>query len=60
VDIPGEMFTFGVLKAAQAAGDLEALRHKDRRAIRLHISDDIMKGLDILMKAIDLVDERRK
>lgn len=60
LDIPDENFTFGVLKAAQAAGDLAALRTKDRRAIRLHISGDILKGLDILMKAIDLVDERRK
>ncbi len=60
IDIPGENLTFGVLKAAQSAGDLEALQHKDRRAIRLHISGDIMKGLDILMKAVDLVDERRK
>lgn len=60
LDIPGEDFTFGVLKAAQADGDLAALRAKERRAIRLHISGDILKGLDILMKAIDLVDERRK
>ncbi len=60
LDIPGERFTFGALKTAQAAGDLEALRHKERRAVRLHISGDIMKGLDIMMKAIDLVDERRK
>ncbi|MEP6984695.1 MAG: bifunctional transaldolase/phosoglucose isomerase [Chloroflexota bacterium] len=60
IDIPGENLTFGVLKAAQSAGDLEALRHKERRAIRLHIDHDLMQGLDILMKAIDLVDERRK
>ena len=60
LEIPGEGLTFGALKTAQAAGDLEALRHKERRAIRLDISGDIMKGLDILMKAIDLVDERRK
>jgi glucose-6-phosphate isomerase len=60
LDIPGENFTFGILKAAQAAGDLESLRHKDRRAIRLHISGNTLQGLDILKRAIDLVDERRK
>lgn len=60
IDIPGDQYTFGIVKAAQAAGDLEALRSKDRRAIRLHISGDIAQGLDVLMKAIDLVDERRK
>jgi len=60
ITIPGEPFTFGVLKAAQAAGDLEALRAKDRRAIRLHLTGDPVKGLEVLLKAIDLVDERRK
>ncbi len=60
LDIPDENFTFGILKSAQAAGDLQALRHKERRAIRLHISGDVMEGLNILKRAIDLVDERRK
>ncbi len=60
IPIPGEPFTFGTLKAAQAAGDLEALRAKDRRALRLHISGDIVKGIDVLLRAIDLVDARRK
>ncbi len=60
IAIPGEPFSFGTLKAAQAAGDLEALRAKDRRALRLHISGDIVKGIDILLRAIDLVDARRK
>ncbi|MCA0457689.1 MAG: bifunctional transaldolase/phosoglucose isomerase [Chloroflexi bacterium] len=60
IDIPGDVYTFGVVKAAQAAGDLEALRAKDRRVVRLHISGEIEQGLDVLMKAIDLVDERRR
>ncbi len=58
--IPGEPFSFGVLKAAQAAGDMEALLGKDRRAIRLHISGDLSDGVRALLKAIDLVDSRRK
>jgi transaldolase/glucose-6-phosphate isomerase len=57
--IPGEPYTFGTLKAAQAAGDLEALRGKDRRAIRLHISGDLAKGLAVIQKAVDMVAERR-
>jgi transaldolase / glucose-6-phosphate isomerase len=60
VAIPGETFSFGVLQAAQAAGDMEALRSKDRRAVRLHISGDMIKGLEIILRAIDLVDARRK
>lgn len=56
--IPGEAFSFGILKAAQAAGDMEALRNKDRRAVRLHISGDLSDGIRIILKAIDMVDER--
>jgi hypothetical protein len=60
IPIPGEQFSFGILKAAQAAGDLEALQGKDRRAARLHITGDLLTGLDALLRAIDLVDARRK
>lgn len=60
IEIPDEVITFGVLKAAQAAGDLEALHNKERRVVRLHISGHLVKGLGALLKAIDLVDERRK
>ena len=35
--IPGEAFTFGTLLAAQAAGDLEALRARGRRAVRVSL-----------------------
>lgn len=58
--VPGEPYTFGVLAAAQAAGDLEALRGKDRRAVRLHIAGSVEKGLNTLLKAIDMVEERRR
>ena len=33
--IPGEPYTFGVLKRAQALGDLQSLRAHGRRAIRM-------------------------
>ncbi|MBZ0284387.1 MAG: bifunctional transaldolase/phosoglucose isomerase [Anaerolineae bacterium] len=58
--IPGEPYSFGTLKAAQAAGDLEALRGKDRRALRLHLKGNVVDGLNALLKAIDLVEARRK
>lgn len=35
--IPGEEYSFGILERAQAAGDLEALLIRNRRAIRLHL-----------------------
>lgn len=60
LSIPDEKYTFGTLKAAQAAGDMEALVGKDRRAVRLHLGGDALSGLQALAKAIDLLEERRK
>ncbi|MFQ3568474.1 MAG: bifunctional transaldolase/phosoglucose isomerase [Aggregatilineales bacterium] len=57
--IPGTPYTFGTLKAAQAAGDLEALQTKGRRALRLHIGSDLVRGIEVLSTAIELVNQRR-
>ena len=51
VPIPDQPFTFSVLKQAQAAGDLRSLRDHGRRVIRLHISGDLIDGLDRLTDA---------
>ncbi len=40
--------TFGVLKAAQALGDLEALRQAGRRVVRLHLGADAVEALRAL------------
>ncbi|MBC7261207.1 MAG: transaldolase, partial [Chloroflexi bacterium] len=37
--------TFGVLKAAQALGDYQALLEAGRRVIRFHLGDDVPGGL---------------
>jgi transaldolase/glucose-6-phosphate isomerase len=59
--IPEAPYSFGVLKAAQAAGDLEALQSKGRRALRLHIENgDILGGLQKLLDAVELAGERRQ
>jgi len=58
IDIPDELFSFGTLNQAQAAGDLEALQTHDRRAFRLNISEDIMAGIDKLLAAIKFVEDR--
>jgi transaldolase / glucose-6-phosphate isomerase len=42
--IPGERFTFGQLMAAQAAGDLAALRERGRRAARVPLEDLLAWG----------------
>ena len=44
VKIPGAAYSFGVLQAAQAAGDLDSLQRHDRRAIHLHLTDPV-RGL---------------
>lgn len=58
--IPDAPYSFGVLKAAQAAGDLEALQSKNRRALRLHISGDLNAGLKKLADAVELAADRRR
>jgi transaldolase/glucose-6-phosphate isomerase len=51
-NVPGKPYTFGVLKRAQALGDLEALRKHGRRVVRIHLGHDISQGLAALQKAL--------
>jgi transaldolase/glucose-6-phosphate isomerase len=60
IDIPGADYSFGTLFNAQAAGDLQALYNHNRRAIRLHLGENRMEGLQKLLSAIDFVEARRK
>ncbi|MEJ2707058.1 MAG: bifunctional transaldolase/phosoglucose isomerase [Anaerolineales bacterium] len=55
VAIPGEKYSFGVLKRAQAQGDLQALHKHDRRAIRIHLGEHVQDGLDRLKERVDSV-----
>jgi transaldolase / glucose-6-phosphate isomerase len=50
--VPGQRYTFGVVKAAQARGDFEVLVERERRALRLHLSKDVHAGLTTLHAAI--------
>lgn len=52
LDVPGESFTFGVLKQAQQAGDFMALSKRERRLLRVHLGADVEGGLDILLDAL--------
>ena len=51
--VPGQKFTFGVVKAAQARGDFQVLAERNRRALRVHLTD-VDKGLTALESAIKL------
>jgi transaldolase / glucose-6-phosphate isomerase len=51
--VPGQKFTFGVVKAAQARGDFHVLADRNRRALRVHLKD-VEQGLAALESAIKL------
>jgi len=52
VVIPGEPYTFGVLKRAQALGDLQALRDHGRRVFHVSMGEDVAAGLVRLRDAV--------
>jgi transaldolase/glucose-6-phosphate isomerase len=39
LEVPGHSYSFGVVKAAQASGDLDVLVERDRRVLRIHLKD---------------------
>jgi transaldolase/glucose-6-phosphate isomerase len=51
IAIPGHRYSFGVVKAAQAKGDLAVLVERGRRALRVHLHD-VATGLPKLAQAI--------
>jgi len=50
--VPGQKYTFGVVKAAQARGDFQVLVDRGRRALRVHLGRDLKAGLGALLKAV--------
>jgi len=52
IDVPGHSYSFGVVKAAQAQGDLDVLVERGRRALRVHLRD-VDAGLAELARAMD-------
>jgi transaldolase/glucose-6-phosphate isomerase len=51
--VPGQKYTFGIVKAAQARGDLQVLTERGRRALRIHLGADVRYGLAKLASAMD-------
>ncbi|MGH2484735.1 MAG: bifunctional transaldolase/phosoglucose isomerase, partial [Ktedonobacterales bacterium] len=51
--IPGEPYTFGALKQAQALGDLRSLEAHGRRVIRIDLGEDISAGIQEVVRAAD-------
>ena len=46
--VPGQKYTFGVVKAAQARGDFQVLAERGRRALRVHLGKDLQSGISKL------------
>jgi transaldolase/glucose-6-phosphate isomerase len=51
--VPGQTYTFGVVKAAQARGDFQVLAERGRRALRVHLPKDVKAGLAGLRATIE-------
>jgi glucose-6-phosphate isomerase len=50
--VPGQKYTFGTVKAAQARGDFQVLAERGRRALRVHLQD-VESGLARLASAVE-------
>lgn len=51
--IPDQKYSFGIVIAAQAAGDLAVLEARGRRALRVHLGKDVSAGLKTLVAATE-------
>ena len=51
--VPGQKYTFGAVKAAQARGDFQVLAERGRRALRVHLGKDLKSGLATLQAAVE-------
>jgi len=52
LQVPGQKYTFGIVKAAQARGDFAVLAERGRRALRVHLGKNLKSGLATLTKAV--------
>ena len=50
--VPGQKYTFGIVKAAQARGDFQVLAERGRRALRVHLGSNLKAGLATLQAAV--------
>lgn len=51
--VPGQKYTFGAVKAAQARGDFQVLSQRKRRILRVHLSAPVENSLTQLSQALD-------
>ncbi len=51
--VPGEPYSFGVLVAAQALGDMESLSTRHRRVIRIHLGCGVEDGVRCIQESVE-------
>jgi hypothetical protein len=51
--VPGQRYTFGILKRFQAQGDFEVLAERKRRVLRVHLGPDVAAGLAKLREIVE-------
>jgi transaldolase / glucose-6-phosphate isomerase len=52
LQVPDQKYTFGIVKAAEARGDLDVLAERDRRVLRVHLGSHVAAGLTTLKEAV--------
>jgi glucose-6-phosphate isomerase len=56
--VPGDVYSFSILKQAQALGDFRSLSARGRRAVRVDLGADVVAGLralqEVILKALPL------
>jgi transaldolase/glucose-6-phosphate isomerase len=52
VAVPGEAYTFATLRNAQALGDLQVLKRRGRRVLRVQLGADVDRGLAALVEVL--------
>ncbi len=50
--VPHQKYTFGAVKAAQARGDFQVLLNRERRALRVHLSENAAEDLRKIIEII--------
>jgi transaldolase/glucose-6-phosphate isomerase len=53
LEVPGQSYTFGVVKAAQSRGDFQVLIDRGRRALRIHLGANVNAGLQMLLNEFE-------
>jgi len=51
--VPGQKYTFGVVKSAQSRGDFQVLLDRKRRALRIHLSANVQDDLTTIVRLLE-------